>query len=103
MVKNSHIIWASSAKRDFSNILEYLSDKWNISVANQYLIQIEKNVHFIQQTPYQFPFINNNLNIHKCVISKHNSIIYKIETNTVIILRIFDTRQNPEKISYYFE
>ena len=56
MVKNNRIIWSSSAKKDFSNILEYLSDKWNVSVANQYLIQIEKNVHFIQQTPYYFTY-----------------------------------------------
>ena len=31
------------------------------------------------------------------VISRHNTVLYRIKGETIIILRLFDNRQNPKR------
>ena len=69
MEKISKTIWSPSARRDVAKLIEYLHSNWTKSVAKEYLNLIDRNITLIQQSPYQFPFINEIRDIHKCVIS----------------------------------
>ena len=41
------------------------------------------------------------MNIHKAVITKHNTLVYKIVNDRQIDLLFFrDNRQNPKKLKY---
>ncbi len=95
---NKQIIWSPSSEKDFEDILDYLSRKWSKNVAYQFIIKTEILLNQIANNPKQFPIINKQLNVRKCVLTKHNSLYYKITTNHIEIIRIYDTRQNPNDL-----
>ncbi|MCW3787743.1 type II toxin-antitoxin system RelE/ParE family toxin [Plebeiibacterium sediminum] len=95
---NKQIIWSPSSEKDFEDILDYLSRKWSKNVAYQFIIKTEILLNQIANNPKQFPIINKQLKVRKCVLTKHNSLYYKITTNHIEIIRIYDTRQNPNDL-----
>tara|TARA_R110002072_G_scaffold48716_11_gene133208 strand:+ start:6320 stop:6616 length:297 start_codon:yes stop_codon:yes gene_type:complete len=92
--------WSSRADDDFADILEYLNNHWNASVASDFISKVDRCIFLIQQNTKQFPFINKNFQIRKCVVTKHNSIFYKETESRIEILRLYDTRQNPDTLQF---
>lgn len=96
MIKN--IVWSPSAETDLENILDYLSKHWENAVIIEFLAKMEILIHQINRNERLFPQINKSKNIRKCVLTKHNTLIYRESKTTLEILRIFDTRQNPKSL-----
>ena len=92
------IIWSPSAENDLEKIADYLFENWNAKTAIQFISLVDHLVELISKNPKLFPQINSELKVRKCVITKHNSIFYRLSEKQIDILRIFDTRQNPEKL-----
>jgi plasmid stabilization system protein ParE len=96
----NRIIWSPEADDDFSCILSYLNEKWEKRVALNFINQLDDIILQIKNNPFQFPVFSSFQNIHRCVMSKKNSIFYRIENHSIYILRLFDTRQNPENLKF---
>jgi plasmid stabilization system protein ParE len=94
------IVWSPLAQDDISDISEYLSEEWNNKTANHFISIVDHLVDHISINPRQFPEIHPELKVRKCVITKHNSIYYRVLEDQIDILRIFDTRQDPEKLRF---
>ena len=101
MNNTKQIVWSELAENDFSAILEYLSNIWSIKVANKFIDILDMLISQIAKNPQQFPIINHKEKIRKCVISKHNSLYYRINENKIEILRIYDNRQDPNSLKFY--
>jgi plasmid stabilization system protein ParE len=95
-----HVIWSPLSEKDFENILEYLNDKWNYKVANNFIDLTENIINQISNNPKQFPIIYLRKRIRKCVLTKHNSLFYREKRDKVEILRIYDTRQDPNSLRF---
>lgn len=94
------IIWSPLAENDFENILEYLEKKWGEKIAYQFIEISSIILRQISAKPKLFPLINKKLKIRRCVLTKHNSIYYRESTTQIEILRIFDTRQDADKLTF---
>lgn len=94
------IIWSPNAENDFAEILNYLSIKWNNKIVNHFIDQLDSYLNVIDQNPKYFPLINKKLNIRKCVITKQNSLYYRASKDKIELIRLFDTRQNPDKLKF---
>ena len=94
------IIWSSLSEKDLSNIMSYLNKEWDAKVANQFIDIIEEILKQILINPKQFPLINKKRKVRKCVITKHNTLFYQDRKEYISILRIYDTRQDPEKLKF---
>ena len=92
------IIWSLLSEADFEKVLDYLYSTWNVQVVLSFMSDIEKILNQISKQPKQFPLVNKKLKVRKCVVSKHNTIIYQEKRDCVELLRIFDTRQTPSKL-----
>src|SRR5437868_2947751 len=93
------IILTPIALEDFDNVVDYLTYKWGITVANDFVDRFVKVANLIAKNPRLFPFVEKNKRMQRCVVTKHN-IIYFTETEDVIkILTVFDTRQDPNKLN----
>ena len=77
--------WSSFAENDFAHLLEYLDNKWNKKVCNNFIEILDSNLLLLQKNPKLFPYLNKKLNIRKCVITKHNSIYYREKENKIEI------------------
>ncbi|MDD2304407.1 MAG: type II toxin-antitoxin system RelE/ParE family toxin [Prolixibacteraceae bacterium] len=94
------IIWSPLSENDFISILDYLQINWNEKVVSDFIDITEDVIGQITTNPTQFPIINKKKQIRKCVITKHNTLFYRDRKESIDILRIFDTRQDPHKLKF---
>ena len=97
---SKQIVWSPSAECDFANILEYLQENWEERVTNQFIDLTEGILAQISLNPKQFPLIHKKQKIRKCVITKHNTLFYRESNSQVDLLRIYDTRQDPNTLTF---
>lgn len=94
------IIWSPAAEKDFESILEYLQIKWSARITRRFINKVDDNIELIVEDPQIFPVINVELQIRKSVITKQNTLYYREVNNKIEIVRLFDTRQDPNKLLF---
>jgi plasmid stabilization system protein ParE len=94
------IIWSPLAEKDFTNILLYLQEHWNEDVLENFIDITDELIEQIILNPKQFPIIHKTKKIRKCVLTKHNTLFYRIGNESVVIMRIYDNRQDPKKLKF---
>lgn len=97
---DKEIIWSPAAEKDFEKILDYLQNKWSDRVISKFINKVDDNIGLIIDDPKIFPVINEDLQIRKSVITKHNILFYREVNQKIEIVRIFDTRQDPKKLEF---
>lgn len=76
-------------------LFNYLENEWSEKVKNDFIKKFENSICQIQKYPKIAPKSNVISNLHKYVVTKQTSIIYRIDKNSITILTIFDNRMNP--------
>jgi plasmid stabilization system protein ParE len=94
------IIWNKRAETDLSIIVEYLQEEWNDKVTKDYLKRVSYLTTLLSQHPEIGTSQRANSKIRAFFITKHSKIIYRITTDSIIILNIFDNRQDLSKFKY---
>lgn len=94
------IIWSPDAINDFESILEYLELKWSNRITRRFINKIDDNIQLIIEDPKIFPLINQEMQIRKSVITKQNTLFYREINDKIEIVRLFDTRQDPQKLTF---
>lgn len=94
------VIWSPVSEKDFEAILEYLKLKWNSRVISKFINKVDDNIGLIKEDPKIFPIINQELQIRKSVITKHNTLYYRENNQNIEIVRLFDSRQDPIKLKF---
>jgi len=89
------IVWSSIAHDDFRDVLEYIEERYSPSKAADTVILVEKILERIILYPYMFPAAEGN-NIRKTVPHKYLNVFYKISRNRILVLRIWDSRRDPD-------
>jgi len=97
---SKRITWSPLAEHDLSNIMNYLDQNWEKKVAANFINLTDSFIHQISINPKQFPFIHKRKGIRKCVLTKHNTLFYRDKRSAVEILRIYDTRQDPNTLTF---
>ncbi|MDP5199510.1 type II toxin-antitoxin system RelE/ParE family toxin [Flavobacterium sp. DG2-3] len=97
------IFWTDFAKKELRNIFDYYKREASLNVARNLVSGITKEtVKLIShlEIGQEEELLINNPNGIRYLIYKNYKIIYwiNVEKNTIEILDVFDTRQNPEKI-----
>ena len=85
--------WTAKAKTQLKQIYDYLKTPQVAANVKADLIQASKGVTYAEQ--YQKDDINPN---YRRIVVRHYKLIYKEEKGKIIILRIFDTLRNPERL-----
>jgi plasmid stabilization system protein ParE len=94
------IIWSPLSEKDFENILDYLDKKWGSRVASNFIELTENLLNQIAINPKQFPIFYKRKKVRKCVLTKHNTLFYRDGKTNIEILRIYDTRQDPNTLTF---
>ena len=95
MVKK--IIWTDLAIERYRQIIDYLLSNWSEQEALKFIQIVNQKLALLSRLPFLGRQSTTNNLIRQILLTKHNRLIYKIETNRIILLEIFDTRQK-EKI-----
>lgn len=94
MVKK--VVFTERAEKERLSILEYyLEATGSTSIPVKIYQQFNRVIDNIRQFPESGKKLKNN---NRGIIQSHYKIVYKIEIESLIILHIWDTRQNPKKL-----
>ena len=92
----AQIIWSNRAKVNLKRIWNFYAEK-SINSADNMISGIINTAEQLQvNILYQRE--ENLISEHRRVIFKHFKIIYKVVVEKILILQIFDSRQNPNKL-----
>lgn len=92
------IVLTKTASRRLGILAEYLEITWSKKVKLNFLSKLEERLMVISEDPQSFVASELREGLHKCVITKHNSIYYFYDDKAVYVLTLFDNRQNPSKL-----
>ena len=93
------VIITPRAKKEILNIFEYLEFMWSERIRRNFANKLYKIVETVTHNPELFPTSAVNIKFRKCVITKQVSLFYHFNKNKIVIVSVFDTRQNPNKIT----
>ena len=95
------VLWTKSALASLYDIYYYYNENVSITIAckirdNILAVprQLEKH-YLIGQLEESLKEMEEG---HRYIVKDNYKIIYKIQTNTIYITDVFDTRQDPDKI-----
>ena len=79
----------------------YLLEKWNQKTRDRFISKLTEKFNQISSLPYSCPKSSKFQGLYKCVVTKQTTFYYRIVTssNEIEVITIFDTRQNPEKLT----
>ena len=89
---------SEKAENDLSKIIDYLLVNWNQMTVRNFLKKFYNQIDLISSFPDLYPKTIIKKNIHRAVLTKHITIYYEINSELINILRLYDTRQNPNKL-----
>lgn len=93
------IVWSSSAKLQLKAIFEYFNFR---NKSKSYSLKLNRLIQTELKILLQKPTIGkktNSINVRGLLIENYY-IFYEINETHIIILSVWDTRQNPERLMY---
>src|SRR5258707_15853872 len=98
MVKT--IIWNRRASDNFNSIIKYLQNEWGDKVTQNFVIRTYQIIGLLALNPEMGQVEHFEKQIRGIVITKHNTLFYRIEGENIILLTFFDNRKHPQKKSF---
>jgi plasmid stabilization system protein ParE len=98
MPSGYRIDWSDEALNNLRNILNYLIENWTERELRNFTKKLESRLTLIQQNPFLFPASSKKRNVRRSVLTYQITIYYRIDKNVIMLLSLFDTRQNPRKL-----
>ena|ERR1017187_783870 len=98
MVKT--IVWNRRASNNFNSIIKYLQTEWGDKVTGNFVVRTYQIIDLLAINPEMGSVEHFEKQIRGIVITKHNTLFYRIEEDKLILLSFFDNRQHPQKKSF---
>jgi plasmid stabilization system protein ParE len=98
-MKNGYkVLWSEQALRDLQGVINYLSENWTQRELKNFSRRLDKRINLISHYPNLFPSSYKQKSIRRSVLTKHTTVYYQVGLQTITIISLFDTRQNPKKL-----
>jgi hypothetical protein len=96
------IIWSPKSEKTFAKIVNYILQHFTEQEVKKFITEVNKKLEVISLFPESYPISPLNKKIHRCVIHKLTSMVYRYdeEKQLIEIVMFWDNRTNPEKLEY---
>ncbi len=91
------IIWSPTAKTTYFQILDYIANHWSSKEVISFIDRTEKVLAYIRKNPTQYPSSKIKKEVHQSVLTKHVSLYYQVNKQSVELFIFWDNRQDPAK------
>ena len=92
------VVWTPKARLTHLRNLEYLEQEWSHASAVRFATRVDSVIHLLRSNPRMGKREERYAEEIRSVLSaKHTKLFYQIVGSTIILLKIFDTRQQPGK------
>ena len=89
------IIWSPQAKKDYWQNIDYLEAEWTFQEVVNFIDKADNVINLIIKNNIEF-ISTNYKNVNKVVITKQITLYYRINSNTIELLRFWNTYQDLE-------
>ena len=90
------IKWTKRAEINFHNTVDYIHKELGNISSRKFIRKVNDLLITLKSQPKIGRIEIEEKGIRSFVFSRHNSIVYRIKGNRLIILTLFDNRQNPK-------
>jgi hypothetical protein len=87
------IIWSPQAKKDYWQNIDYLEAEWTFNDVVRFIEKVDETITLLSQKNVVF-ISTNYRNVNKVVITKQITLYYKINSETLELLRFWNTYQD---------
>lgn len=94
------IRWTLNALEDYKRVINYLVMDWSVNIAIDFEAILNKKLTNLSYNPSIGIASQKKPIVRSILITKHNRLYYQIVKDSIVLLNLFDTRQNPEKNIY---
>jgi plasmid stabilization system protein ParE len=94
------IEWTPQALQDFQEVILYLETNWNTEIADRFIATTDARLSLLAEQPLIGIRSEKQIEIRSILVSNYNRLYYRVEENKIVVLNIFDTRQDPSKDQY---
>lgn len=95
------ILWSDSALAELEEIFDYYQAKASSIVARSLVKAIIQKTLILESNPFvgvKESLLSDRPDEYRYLVYKNYKIIYRCNDNLIIIITVFDSRQNPFKI-----
>lgn len=101
MKQDFKVLWAGSAVQDLESIIAYIAED-SPANAKKILSKINKTVSDLYHSPHRGRFVpelqSQGILLYRELVVAPWRVMYRVSENTVLVLSVFDYRQNIEDI-----
>ena len=96
------ISWTPTARISYFNVLDHLAENWTIREVESFINEVESLLTKIANNPEMFQASGKKKNVRKGLITKHNTLYYRIKPRKkeLELITFWDSRQDPGKLRY---
>lgn len=91
------IVWTKRAFLRLNDLIEHLEREWGKDVTGRFVSHVFRTIDLISEFPQIGSVEIAEENIRGFLISEQTKLFYRIKGRRIILLTLFDTRQNPSK------
>lgn len=92
------INWSEEAKRDYNDILQYLTERWQRRVWIKFIEDVDTVLDLIEKFPRAYPKFEDDEHLRKAVINPHVSLFYEVKEDNIKLLFFWNNRRNPDNL-----
>jgi len=95
------ILWSDYALAKLEEIFDYYQTKASSIVARNLVKAIIQKTLILESNPFvgvKESLLSDRPDEYRYLVYKNYKIIYRCKNNLIVIIRVFDSRQNPNKI-----
>jgi plasmid stabilization system protein ParE len=89
------VFYTPRSKETLGSVYNFISDKFGLKSADQFVLKAEKTIALIAQQPFMFKASAIDDDVRIGLISKQTSLFYRVTDTSVHLLFFWDNRQEP--------
>ena len=98
MASEYSIRWTDESVRNLEGILVYLEENRSENEVIDFKMRLASMLNTLKQFPTLFPESEMVPRLRKAVLSPQTTILYEVQSKSINLIYLFDSRQNPSKV-----
>ncbi len=92
------VYWTFEAEETYLDIVEFLLESWGVEIVEKFQQILDARINDLRVSPHLGKVISEHP-FRQLVIHQNVSIYYRVYDEYVLLLAVWDNRQNPKRLS----
>ncbi len=94
------IVYTKNFETSVNSTKDWLEKQWSFDIAEKFIVELYELVDLISTQPKIGSISHKKKQVRRILLSRYKRVYYRVNKQTITLLDLFDTRQNPKKNKY---